>query len=202
MILSILTPSIITRSHYLEQLRSSLQHQVDARKGEVEWLISVDDQELSTGEKRNVLVAKANGTYVVHVDDDDSISHRYVDRMLEGCRSNKDAITYLMDMYESEFYTCTAKFGLHKEEQIGTIKHQPILHTCPVLKQIAQRVKFPDQNRKEDIEWSKQVQPLIKTVHHIDEVLYTYWFRKARPQDEVSISHKEQRKVLKEMGLI
>jgi hypothetical protein len=182
-LLSILTPSIHTRAVYLERLRSILTPQINDNPL-VEWLVDLDDREQTTGRKRNDLVRAAKGLYVVHVDDDDMVSHRYVERLLGACMSRKDAVTFLMEIFVNDMFECVAKFGLDRDGQDGIVRYQPILHTCPIRRSIALQVEFPDVRREEDVPWAKEIRKLIRTVEHVDEVLYRYQFRAARPIEE------------------
>ena len=72
-ILSILIPSLESRRGSLRTLLSL----IGTREG-VEVLTHIDDGRISTGNKRNQLVEKAQGKYVVHIDDDDYITPKYL----------------------------------------------------------------------------------------------------------------------------
>lgn len=71
MMLSILICSLHSRSHLLAELKAILQPQLT---GDVELLIEIDNKEISTGAKRNILLNRAQGKYIVFIDDDDMVN--------------------------------------------------------------------------------------------------------------------------------
>ena len=81
-LLTICIPSLATRAPLLARLLACLGRQ--PRAGDVEILIAVDDGQVTTGAKRNQLVAAARGAYVCHVDDDDLVAPDYLACILEA----------------------------------------------------------------------------------------------------------------------
>jgi glycosyltransferase involved in cell wall biosynthesis len=55
-----------------------------------------DDQEMSVGEKRNLLMSMAKGEYMCFVDDDDRVTHNYVEAIMGDLlqHPNKDVYTF------------------------------------------------------------------------------------------------------------
>ncbi len=203
--LSILTPSIENRQFYLDRMKSILQPQIEEanRDGvtEVEWLLYVDNQEKPTGTKRNALLTQAKGQYVVFVDDDDLISHRYVSRILKAIKKKPDAVTFLMEMYRDGLYNCYVEFTtdiikINKTQTVG-MKYENVLHICPMKREIAISKPFPDVQRNEDVPWAESVRDQIKKIHFIDEVLYQYMFFSMRPPGE--IQRQDYKKLAEEM---
>jgi hypothetical protein len=90
-ILSILIPTLHKRQRLLKLLLAELNKQ---RTDEIEILTYPDDGMITTGRKRNDLVAKAQGLYVVHIDDDDMIAPTYIADILEAAKQNPDCITF------------------------------------------------------------------------------------------------------------
>src|SRR5882757_3102504 len=56
----------------------------------VEVIVASDNKEITTGQKRNLLVLSAKGKYVIQVDDDDSIPNYYVEELLKAAESDAD----------------------------------------------------------------------------------------------------------------
>ena len=74
--LSILIPTLKSRIDLLSQTVYLLHGQMLECNafGDIELLFDSDNGEVSTGEKRNKLIEKAEGKYIVFLDDDDDIS--------------------------------------------------------------------------------------------------------------------------------
>src|SRR5262245_8029198 len=87
--LSILVPSLSTRTEYLHRLLSLLNPQVSS---EIEILIDIDNGTRTIGDKRNALLKRATGRYVSFVDDDDRVSPDYVQQMMAGIEKGVDAV--------------------------------------------------------------------------------------------------------------
>ena len=91
---SILICTMPKRAHFLEQLLSTLQHQVDESDGLVDIIIESDDGKMTIGEKRNLLVSKCQSEYSSFIDDDDLVSYNYVNAHLLKLVSNPDGIGF------------------------------------------------------------------------------------------------------------
>lgn len=179
MILSILIPTLPERAKLLQRV---CEHLGAFNTGEVEILTDHRGREVTTGKKRNELIEKAKGLYVVHVDDDDFPQTGYIEMILNAIKENNypDCITF------NGFYNedggprinFTIKLGEKYEARNGHVYRWPN-HLCPMKKAIAQSVKFPDKTKGEDYEWSKQIadRRLLKTSFHIDKDLYFYEYK-------------------------
>lgn len=75
MILSILICHLKERKELLERLMKCLEPQIIGKP--VEVLIDDADKSVTTGEKRNRLLARATGRWSAAVDDDDLVSESY-----------------------------------------------------------------------------------------------------------------------------
>lgn len=79
-LVTIITPTIPSRSEYLKQLEQQIQAQDYPN---IEWLI--DDREgYSIGTKRNELCANAKGDIIIHMDDDDLYAPDWVSKSVEA----------------------------------------------------------------------------------------------------------------------
>ena len=94
--LSILIPTICGREDSLELLLEELYRQRIALEypNIVQFFIEKDAKEKSVGEKRNILIERASGEYVSHIDDDDRISNDYIKQLLAGIETSCDVITF------------------------------------------------------------------------------------------------------------
>ena len=87
--LSILVPTLDSRSLYLSMMLSSLEGQLTP---EVEVLTEIDRGEKTIGEKRNILLERATGDYISFVDDDDIVAYDYVDSILRAIETSPDVV--------------------------------------------------------------------------------------------------------------
>lgn len=179
MILSILIPTLPERAHLLQRVYSLLG---EYDPNEVEILTDPTPRgELTTGQKRNILISRANGEYVSQIDDDDFPQNGYISELLKAIKSGyPDCVTF------NGYYTensgprinFTIKLGENYEARHGHVYRWPN-HLTAIRKSIAQSVKFPNQTIGEDFIWSKEIadRRLIKTSVHIDKDLYYYDYR-------------------------
>src|SRR6478736_2156247 len=100
--LSILIPTVVGREEKLQRLMDVLDPQFDElvkeaiNTGEmpVEIIIDKDNKEVSIGAKRQRLLERAMGEYVVFIDDDDLVSETYIQDILNNTGS--DSIGFLI----------------------------------------------------------------------------------------------------------
>jgi len=101
--LSILVPSVAERRKTflpksLDMLYGQLEALPEQDQKEVEIIYLIDNKTIMLGDKRNLLVDMANGDYIAFVDCDDRISSDYILSLLEGIKSNADAIVFLAEV--------------------------------------------------------------------------------------------------------
>jgi hypothetical protein len=186
-ILSILIPSIPKHSRMLEGLFLDLYNQIEKMYlmhfslGEVEILCddskSFLDGGLSIGKKRESLVKRAQGKYLVFLDADDIPAPNYVETLVRMCHEDKDVVTF-RDFTTTDFYWTLIDMSLsHEEDEQATpdriVKRRPWL-VCPVRSEYAKQFEFPDINYGEDAIWMSQVLTLCKTEVHTDQILRSY----------------------------
>ena len=170
-------------------LVQELQRQCSYFPGQVEILTdSTPRGELTIGGKSNLLISRAKGEYVCRIDDDDKPSRHYIQLILEGCKTGMDIITFDMDFFRDGVYEKTyiinrflkngndwrSKFWAQNYNHTHTYTINEIFyHLCPVKRKIANQVKFTDANEMEDVYYSRDITPLIKTEYRIMHVLLT-----------------------------
>lgn len=177
MILSILIPTLPERAHLLQRV---CEHLGTYDVSKVEILTDSRPRGTTTGKKRNDLIDRAQGEYIVFVDDDDFPQPNYINTLLEALKAGTDCVTF------NGWYTenggprinFVIKLGEKYEARMGKVYRWPN-HIVPIKKRIAQSVRFPDRTTGEDYEWSKQIadRRLIKTSVHIEKDLYYYDYR-------------------------
>ena len=95
-ILSILICSLKERKEKLDNLLKILHSQTSGKNVEIK--VCVDNREMNIPQKRNKLLNSAMGEYVCFIDDDDIVSNKYVEKILECLKYKPDCVGF-MGMY-------------------------------------------------------------------------------------------------------
>ncbi len=171
--LSILICSIIGRERRLKRLLDFLQEQKTKR---VEILVEIDNKQLATGAKRNLLLGRAKGDYIAFIDDDDWIVDDYIAKILSATEFNPDCCSLegvlIRRRRSSRFF--------HSLEYKKWFRQGNEYFRCPnhlntVKRKLALRAKFPGINKGEDEGYSLKLRPLLRTEVKIEGVLYYYF---------------------------
>jgi glycosyltransferase involved in cell wall biosynthesis len=184
MTLSILICTIQGREGYLTRLLQELVQQKarlsNQLTDEVEIIVESDNGAMSTGSKRNYLISKSTGKYVVFIDDDDIVAPTYIADILKAAEQDPDVIVFNGTMttngkderkwFISKDYPYEAKNGAY---------YRYPNHIVPIRREIAIQFKFQDITVGEDYLWATAIHTsgLIKTEVKIDKELYHYQFR-------------------------
>jgi len=193
-LLSVLICTLPEREKSFKKLIDELYRQRDLiPNGEELIQIGFDGTprgELSIGAKRNTLKDAATGLYAMGIDDDDMIRENFLQLILEGCYSGKDIITYSFDYYVDGKYLKTMVMNRFLEDgndhcsKHWAINYNPThrfkimghYHLCAVKRDIADQVKFIDENNMEDVRYSEELIPLIQSEFHIEHTLLNVYF--------------------------
>lgn len=186
MLLSILIPTLPERFKYLNRLQAILQPQIDKHPNLVEILYHDAGRSYTTGEKRNNLLARAEGDYVVSVDDDDIVASTYVQDIIQSIVTHSpDVVTFRgwMTTDGSARVDFVIKLGEAYEARGGKYYRFPN-HLCPMRRELVKDFKFPAVTQGEDYAWALQINNagVLKTESHIDKELYHYDFRTNKKQ--------------------
>ena len=181
--LSILIPTLKDMALKYNRLVSELRSQIyklnlhDA----VEILTDDRDRSITTGEKRNDLIANAKGLYTVFIDDDDMVSDKYVETILKSlsetdvdCCSLNGEIT--IDGYGPFQFKHSLEYERWYETFIDGKKqyYRSPNHLNVIRREIAQQVGFKDISVGEDHDFSNRLKELITVESTIDDILYYY----------------------------
>jgi len=181
-LLSILIPTLQSRQVLYNRLRGDLEAQMGdtGLTAEVEILTERDDGAASVGDKRNRLMDRARGQFIVFVDDDDRVSPDYVRRIIEAIR-NSPAADCICFTGEITFR------GSHPRRLLHSIGHtdwleqggdylRPPCHIMPIRRNIAVRYRFMPVDYSEDMDWAIRMSHdrALRSEVIIDEVLYHY----------------------------
>ena len=174
--LSILICSLISRTDMLRCLEHHLHMQI-FNHDMVEVLTQVDNKNLSTGEKRNILLDRAEGEYIVFIDDDDWVPDYYVKEMLLAAASGADcfAINGTMTTDGADLRKWRISKDYRNEDVV--LDAEPIMlrttnHITGVKRKLALHAGFPDKSNAEDKAYSEALRPLLKTEFTISKPMY------------------------------
>jgi len=180
--LSILICSLEKRQRSLKVLLDKIN---EKRTKNVEVIINVDNGEKSVGEKRNELLEKSQGRYVVFIDDDDSISDKYLPMIMNCIPMDPDVICFnvlmVTDNKTRERARLSIKYDKWFTETDPNNQGLRIFYRCPnhitpVKREYAIQVGFEDKDSGEDRDYSYGLKKYLKKEMIIDEELYIYNF--------------------------
>jgi glycosyltransferase involved in cell wall biosynthesis len=173
--LSILIPSTEDRRRMTDLLFLELSSQLVDSDKPVEILFDWHPTNC-VGKKRNDLLARAIGKYIVFIDSDDEISPKYLSLILSACEYDADCIGINGKMttngYNERKWFISKDYG-HWFERGGVYYRTPN-HISPVKRELAIQAGFPEVSFGEDAEYSCRLLPLLQTEVIIKEPLYHY----------------------------
>lgn len=174
--LSILIATMPKRKFKFHSLLNRLESQVPMN-GCVEILWD-DSMEYNIGVKRNNLLDRAVGEYIVFVDDDDNVSDDYTRKILQAMEGNPDCLGI------SGLITTNGKNERqwHISKEYGTwfeknkIYYRTPNHISPVKRDIAVKIRFPEISFGEDAVYSRNMHPHLNTENVVSGNIYYYKF--------------------------
>lgn len=176
--LSILIPTVPDRLEYLYTLIGRINRQPAHLLNQTEILISSDNRRKSIGQKRNELIASANGEYSIFIDDDDYISDGYLIEIFKGINKVVDhvgiAMLFQPDNGAEKLVLCSKDYQWCEKDGIY---YRGVQHVCAIKTNIARQIKYPEISFGEDSAYSKLITPLIQTEHLITTPIYYYLYR-------------------------
>ncbi len=190
--LSILICSIPNRDILLQRLLTELERQ---KKGHNIEILVNKNENLSIGEKRNLLLGDATKDNLVFIDDDDMPSLFYLDSIMEALQSDPDVVglegTYInIQNNTTASFKHSIKYNSWGQDATGTRTRTPN-HINPVRSALARKAAFPNSSFGEDQAYSEKLYPLLKTESYIKGSLYYYLFNPKKENKS-----REQLKVL------
>lgn len=183
MILSILICTMPSRKQMFDKLYLKLQSQINEisyGSSNIE-ILHDDDMSINIGAKRNRLLEKSKGYFVVFIDDDDDVFDGYVPIIYSAIKNNKNidciafngVITFAGDNQREWFISKDYKRWY---EENGVYFRTPN-HISPIKRSIAIKVKFPEISHGEDYVYSMQIYPHLKKEYKIKEDIVMYYYR-------------------------
>lgn len=190
-LLTIAIPTIESRKVQFEALVDGIQRQIDLNGAQelVEIISECDNKEISIGKKRDNLIRKAKGKYLVMIDDDDTISRYYIQDVLEGCMSDADCIGYYEQIHHARkmsVITLRADKWTSEPGNGGDLQRTPFFKV-PIKTEICQQVGCADMRFAEDEDFANRIKPLLKTEYFIEKIMYHYRYKYENHNDKYGI---------------
>lgn len=139
---------------------------------------------VSIGQKRNDMVSRCGGEYIVHIDDDDQVPYDYVSVILKALESKPDCVGHY-ELVEglspvpqlSKWTNAVSRWdSAAQAARLGVSHIRTPFHKTPIKADIVRAIGFADMHDGEDHEFSKRLKASgrIKTEVFIHRVLYIY----------------------------
>lgn len=178
-LLSILIPTLESRRTLLSRILKQLNDQINKHPNcsQIEILIDSDNGERTTGAKRDALIKKAKGAYVVFVDDDDAVASDYIEQIMPHCIDKQvdcvqiNGIMTVDGQNPREFK--------HSIKYVGWYEHEGVYYRCPnhlnpTRRELALQVGYGDKTVYEDKDYSLKIADKLKTEGTTTGHLYHY----------------------------
>lgn len=163
----------------LARLNAILDPQISKHSDKVEKIIHDAGRSMTTGQKRNELIARSEGDYFVQIDCDDVVSSDYVEELLKAIDQDPDVVSFRGWITEDggRRKDFVIKLGERYEERNG-VYYRYCNHLCAFKKSVVGHVRFPHIYKQEDYQWATEIhnRRLCKTEVHIEKNLYWYDF--------------------------
>lgn len=183
--LTILIPTLSSRSNYLKPLLAELTYQIQNKPVQVIWL--GDNKSISIGEKRNNLLSMAKGEFVSMIDDDDSISENYISVLLNAIDDNPEKTvicfrgTQNTDGHKDLDFRYDVRYGRNFKQVVGGQRFKCMIpdHLC-CWNRSKITEKFPDKGLGEDKAWASDMAMSYTAEDQVilEDYLYHYEFSK------------------------
>lgn len=199
--LSILMPTIPERRDMAIQLTGKVHHQRQSlllngsRLSEYDIEFVVDnsprfiDGGPSIGAKRHSLVQRAQGEYLLFLDDDEGIAGNYLEVLLQLCETGADVCTFRSIAKLEQYWTVIDMSLLHEENEQASpdriVKRRP-WHINAIRSDIAKQFCFEDINYGEDWKWMEQVLTKCHKEAHTDAIIHEYRHGKHSEADKIT----------------
>jgi glycosyltransferase involved in cell wall biosynthesis len=152
-------------------------------------IVSDDEVGINIGHKRNLLLKKATGEFIVFIDDDDAVSETYIRDIFYTIIDNPDIdciaingiITtngenkckwFISKEYKSWYEEKSVKKGVEYVTYYRTPNH-----ISPVRRSIACNIGFPSMQHGEDYHYSMNILPFLNLEAEIKESIYHYRYK-------------------------
>lgn len=196
-ILSILMATTPDRNEMFTALFNELHRQLEYMQtfhpslGEIE--IIVDDSKrfldggLSIGAKRQALLDRATGKYLLYLDSDDWAAPNYLETIVRLAQYDKDLLTF-KSLSKLENYwmvvDMSLKYTVNEEGRPGMITRRP-WHVNGVKRIWSKQHRFKNISYGEDWSWFERVLVHCTTEEHSEAIIHEYRHGKHSEADKI-----------------
>lgn len=185
-ILSILICTIPEREAQFNKLLDHLRSQ-QTEEVEIIWSNTPRGKDMPVGKKRQTLIDRAFGDYVVFIDDDDWVSDDYVSSILQAAKEAPDCIGLRINVtgIKGEQHAAASnRYNRWKSNSQGFDYVRAIYHKTPVKREHALAIGYKPMHFGEDHDYSRRLKSsgLLKKEVFIDKELYFYRFKFEEPK--------------------
>lgn len=194
--LSVLICTITERKFQFKQLEKYFQRQIRIHglHGKVEILSECDNKQMSIGSKRQKLLERASGEFIVFFDDDDEPYEGFLKNIVAVIENNPkiDCIGVNINMTTNgktpQRLCHSLKYKEWKENIDGWDYVRNVTHRNPVRRELALKVGFKDLRFGEDRIYSDLLTTLCKKEVYITEPSFHYKYsNKIKPNQKYGI---------------
>jgi len=172
-VLSIHVAHLPERVEKLRALLYVLKPQAEAW-GNIEILMnSAPRGAITTGRKRNLMMAESKGDYSCAIDDDDMVSTQYITLILNAVKPRPDCVGIVGRVNDWTFRHSITVTNWCRDKH-KHIYFRPPNHLNPIKTELCRQCPFPDITVGEDRAFSDTVKKLTKTEAFIEEPIYFY----------------------------
>lgn len=185
MILSILICTTYDRRRMFEKLYAELckQQSIQFDPLSIEILFEEDGKQMSVGKKRQKLLLRAQGEYIVYFDSDDWPFQWYLTEIMNALMEKPDCVGFLIHMTTNNTKDQTCCHSLQYKEWATNVDGydyvRNVTHFNPCRRDLALQVGFRDIRFGEDRKYSDVVTRLCKTEVFINKKLFHYRYSTA-----------------------
>ena len=180
--LSILVATIPEHKSQFRRLMAHLEGMAEDEPVEILY----DDApkgEISIGSKRQRLLERATGRYVVFIDDDDWVPLYYVPEILDAIEQGPDCIGFLIEVHGLSRVVQRAaasnRYYGWASNADGYDYVRTIYHKTPVKREHALAIGYADMRFAEDKDYSDRLKAsgLLKSEVFINRTMYIYRYK-------------------------
>ena len=197
-LLSILIPTIVGREQPFQKLYDKLYAQIRDNHllDSIEIVSECDDRKMSIGSKRQLLIEKAQGRFIVFIDDDDDVAVDYCFAIAKVIRENEgiDAIGFLQQCTFDGGTPVMASLSNRWSdwaENVGGYRYvrTPFFPT-PMLRDYALQVGYRDMRYAEDHDFARRLKAsrLIQNEYFMNSIMYYYIYTYGTPQEKYGVT--------------
>lgn len=179
--LSILIPTLPERNGFLSVLQNSLARQTGDKK--IQIVTDPRDKSVTIGQKRDEMIRSVSTDYIVFIDDDDAISHDYLDKVYAAIQYGVDVVglcgMMTTNRQNPQSWIISKKYDWGENQDGYKYVRYPN-HLAPIKRDIAVQIGYKHNLKHgEDYAYSMDLKNsgLISSEYLITDKLYEYLFR-------------------------